>query len=87
MPRQAPQATGRVLGVFELEIDRNLPPAWVRLVTSVPGRDGTFARTYELVAGQLTQSGYEDLTATLLRDVLQSFTARGGGVQGELRTT
>lgn len=82
-PTNRPLRLSKVMVVCELDRDVNDPPAWWRVTVSMPGREGTFTRTWTTVAGRLDQPGYEDLTAWFL-STFDSAIIASGGVQGSL---
>ena len=82
----APPRLGRSIIVLELELDRQFPPKWVRVTTSIPGREGQFARVWPLEDGTLAQRTYEDLTAAVQDQLVLGITLGGHGVQQELPT-
>lgn len=73
-----PKALGRVIGVLELEIDRLVPPQWVRVVTSIPGREGAFSRVWSLHNGRLEGPEYLDMVTWIDVTVLNAVEVVGG---------
>lgn len=76
--KKVPEGLGRVVGVLELEIDLMAPPKWVRVVTSIPGREGAFSREWSLHNGRLEDPEYRDMVTWIDSTVLNAVEALGG---------
>ncbi len=78
-----PKALSRVALVLELEVPRDRPYEWVRVVASRPGRDGTMNRVWALGAGVLTPSQAEDIMVWMNQSIMNAIETMGG-IQGVL---
>lgn len=81
--QKAPRVEGRVLCVIELERDKAAPPLWIRTTVSLPGRDGTMTKVWDLPAGHMRHGDWEDCMAWVLK-TLDGAVACAIGVQGVL---
>lgn len=79
--QKMPVAAGRVAMVVELEIDKNRPAAWARTTVSLPGREGTSSRVWELHHGQPDHLQAEDITVMVARALMDAMALAVGGVQ------
>lgn len=73
-----PIHSGRVAVVIELEIPRDGAGNWLRLVTSIPGREGTLTHVWEPQAGRLAQSDWEDMQARVCGHLATAIEFTGG---------
>lgn len=78
--RTVPLAAARVLCVLEVEVPRQEPKEWVRVVCSIPGREGAFSRTWPLSRGAIASPTWQDLEGFVL-SALQNAADTIGGVQ------
>lgn len=75
---KVPKGLARVVACLELEIDIMVPPKWVRVVTSIPGREGAFSREWSLHHGRLDAPEYLDMVSWIDVTVLNAVEALGG---------
>lgn len=71
----------RVVLVQEVEISTAVPPEFVRVTVSIPGRDGTVSIVKDLSAGSIGSRDYEDLIAGIMKRIDQAL-CLAVGVQG-----
>jgi hypothetical protein len=81
-----PQASGRVILVFELERSVKDPPEWIRAVLSIPGREGTVTRVLGTVDGVLTTDAAVDFVCQVGKMVDEAL-AFHVGIQAVLPVT
>lgn len=70
------------VAVFELEVDASDPCQWVRVVTSLPGREGTLNRTWAVKRGLLDGPQVQDLGAAVAAWVIDGVVMSLGVQQG-----
>ena len=75
--RGRPGAT-RIALVVELEVPRQDPWAWARVVVSIPGRTGTVSRLFPFKNGVCDIATGEALHSELLKWLLESIEVNGG---------
>lgn len=78
MVQKMPAKLGRVALVIEMDVDREARHQWVRLTTSIPGREGTFSRVWELPDGTFTDRQAEDVTAWIAKSIIDASQVLGG---------
>jgi hypothetical protein len=79
-----PQRTSRVLCVLEVEVPLVHPWDWVKVTTSIPGRESALHKVWDTSTGRLTDSNYIDLCNWIDAALLDAFQTIGG-IQRELR--
>lgn len=80
---EMPRKLGRVCLVLELEVPRSGPIQWVRLTSSIPGRDSALTRVWSVSNGVIPLRTAEDLSCWIDKtfwDALELL----GGAQTEL---
>lgn len=78
MSTRMPRGLGQVRLVIELETPRTGAQEWVRLTTSIPGRDGTLARVWTTVDGRMSDGTWQDIEASVMGQLLAVLEALGG---------
>lgn len=81
---QMPRNTGRIGLVLELEFPRQVSDDWVRLLVSLPGRDGTLSYVWTWEGVLPTAGVASDIETTILHQVTTAILAQRGGIQGQL---
>lgn len=76
-----PQRLGRVCLCVELEVPLSGPLSTIALVNSLPGRPGTFTRTWDLPSSGLTEAVWKDIQSVLLESVHSALVLLGGAQQ------
>lgn len=82
--RKYPINTGRISLVIELELPRNLDERWLRLLVSIPGREGTLTRVWQHEGPQPSSSTVADIVDTIALSLIGAITVTHGGVQNAL---
>lgn len=73
-----PVRTGRALCVMELQEDSGTRAGWVKLLVSIPGRQGTMERVWDCPAGNMTPADYTDFEAFIQDALTQAVLASKG---------
>lgn len=74
----APRRTGRVALVLELEVPQSGPTEWIRLTSSLPGREGTFSRVWPVGDNPLSAGQWDDVQASVLSQLSTALQLLGG---------
>lgn len=78
MKSTVPAATGRVALTIEVVVPMVGPLRSVRLVLSIPGREGASVRVWEVPEGVVDPPVYVDLCVAIEQAVLDAVTPLGG---------
>ena len=81
--QEPPRKTGSVKGVIEVISGEVARSHYVQVMTSVPGREGTFTKTWELEGNRLSENDARDLVAWVMREV-DGILVHKVGIQGVL---
>lgn len=82
--QKMPTKASRSALVIEVLLDRSHPPKWVQIVTSRPGTEGTFTRTWPIAEHGFDQDVLEDLGVTVQGWLIGLAVLSTGGVQARL---
>jgi hypothetical protein len=70
--------TSRVLFVQEVELELADRPTWLRVTTSIPGREGTLNKVWSMPSGTLSDDEYRDLLNWMAQQTLMALQTVGG---------
>lgn len=73
-----PRRTGRVALVLELEIPLDGPMNFVRLTSSIPGREGTMSRVWATVDNRYGAQTWNDIQSAVLSQLSTCLELCGG---------
>lgn len=75
---------GRDLCCFEVEVDVQMPPQWIRLLISIPGRDGASRVVWSLGKYGIDEDQVADVAAVITSALTDGALMTCGGVQWRL---
>lgn len=73
----------KLLFVFEVERDIAIPPKWLRVCISIPGREGTLSRVFTTDSDRVTTSDIQNLILWIDETVVNGLMSTEG-IQGQL---
>jgi len=76
-----PVVAGRLAMCLELELDIQLPVKWVRVTSSIRGRESALSKVWSLPPGGLNAQLSVDICTWIEEQFLTAITLQGGGVQ------